>query len=418
MHFAFSRIAALVVFVFCVLYAGMTDAQTPANPSPPTREAPADVHPGRDLVLPALPESFRTEQRGAVTWSYPARAQTEARALMQAYQTAWPRIVDEFGADIDPTLTVRIAKNPDEMARVAPINAPPPAYASGVAYPDAGFVLLTLATPETWEMPNLEVVFAHELSHIALHRAVDGHPVPRWFTEGVAIQQSGENSFDRTRTLWEANVAGNLIPMRALSRSFPSRPHEVNIAYAQAASFVAFLHDDTDHADRVPRLLRELKRGRDFSTATFEAFNRSLGTLEREWRKELNERYTAWPLLLSGSGLWVLTSVLIVLAAMRSRRRKRATLARWGEEEAEVDRIRLEARERQLKRLRDAEAAQAAQQPAPEPVAQLVPAVRVHAVRRPVAPEPPDYLVPMPLAEPREAEVPTVRHEGRDHTLH
>ena len=116
----------------------------------------------------------------------------------------------------------------------------------------------------------------------------------------------------------------------------------------------------------------------------------------------------------------MLTSVLIAIAAMRARRRKRETLARWGEEEAAMDRLRLEARERQLQRMRETEAAAAvtSNPPAAAVSAEVIPAVRVHAVRRPAAPEPPDYLVPMPLAEPRESDVPTVRHEGRDHTLH
>ena len=112
----------------------------------------------------------------------------------------------------------------------------------------------------------------------------------------------------------------------------------------------------------------------------------------------------------------MLTSVLIVLAAMRARRRKRETLSRWGEEEANMDRLRAEARERQLKRLREAEtAAPTASVASVVPQATPMRVQHVHHVRRP---EPPDYLVPIPMGDSREADVPTIRHDGRDHTLH
>ncbi len=251
-----SRIVRAIVFAATLwASAGLTWWTAPsfAQELPLTpRELPVDVEDGPDLVLPAPPPGFVTERRGQVEWVYPARAREEALGLMRAYDKEWPRIVEELGGDVDARLVVRIGKDPQEMERLAPLNAPPPAYASGVAYPASGWILLTLSAPETWELPNLRLVFAHELSHIALHRAVNGVPLPRWFVEGVAINQSGERSFERVRTLWEANVSGNLVTMRALSRSFPSRAHEVNIAYAQSASFVAFMHDDTDHADRVP----------------------------------------------------------------------------------------------------------------------------------------------------------------------
>ncbi|MBK8172567.1 MAG: hypothetical protein IPK60_19825 [Sandaracinaceae bacterium] len=411
-----SRIVRAIVFAATLwASAGLTWWTAPsfAQELPLTpRELPVDVEDGPDLVLPAPPPGFVTERRGQVEWVYPARAREEALGLMRAYDKEWPRIVEELGGDVDARLVVRIGKDPQEMERLAPLNAPPPAYASGVAYPASGWILLTLSAPETWELPNLRLVFAHELSHIALHRAVNGVPLPRWFVEGVAINQSGERSFERVRTLWEANVSGNLVTMRALSRSFPSRAHEVNIAYAQSASFVAFMHDDTDHADRVPRLIRELRRGRAFPTAIFEAYNRTLGTLEREWRKELNERYTALPLIMSGSGLWVLTSVLIVLAAMRARRRKRATLQRWGEEEADRDRVERGERDR-IAALRARQAA----------MLEVTPLVLTSAPAALQAPSPPppsqrDYLVPMPLGEAREADVPTITHDGSDHTLH
>ena len=86
-------------------------------------------------------------------------------------------------------------KDPISEASTTAISevAPPPAYAVGVAYPALGLVLLTLSAPDTWERPDLDRVFIHELAHVATHRAAGGNGVPRWLDEGIAIHVAGEN---------------------------------------------------------------------------------------------------------------------------------------------------------------------------------------------------------------------------------
>ena len=58
------------------------------------------------------------------------------------------------------------------MAKLAPTGAPPPAYAVGVAYPALRLILLSMVTPDKWLPPDLDAVYTHELSHVALHEAV------------------------------------------------------------------------------------------------------------------------------------------------------------------------------------------------------------------------------------------------------
>src|SRR5690606_2718517 len=119
---------------------------------------------------------------GDVVWEYHERTEAIARELIEVHREAWPRIAEELGGVVDGSLVVRIARSPEEMAALAPIGQPPPPYASGVAYPRRGLVLLTLTAPETWQRPDVDRVLVHELSHVALHRAVNGHPIPRWFS--------------------------------------------------------------------------------------------------------------------------------------------------------------------------------------------------------------------------------------------
>lgn len=344
-----------------------------------------------EAALPDAPEGFAREQIGGVRWEYHELATSVARELQAVRDEAWPRLARELGAEaIDDALIVRIGRNPEEMAALAPVGQPPPDYASGVAYPRRGLILLTLAAPETWERPDVETVFVHELSHVALHRAVNGQPVPRWFTEGVAIHQSGEQSLERVRTLWSGTASGRLLPMEQLARGFDANPHRVSLAYAQSADFVRWLRARDDGEARFGELISRLGRGQPFEIALERTYSISMRSLEIEWHDGLAERFQAWPLLFGSGGLWVLAALLIVVAYVRRKRKDGKRLREWEEEEEE------------------------------EHQAVLATAQILVAQREPAAGDDADevlYVVP-PEPRFRDSGVPTVEHDGRSHTLH
>jgi hypothetical protein len=336
-------------------------------------------------LLPPLPERFESDVRGAVRWEYPEGHDDTVRDLIAAYDEAWPRITSDLGVAIDDALHVRIARNPDQMKALAPIGYPPPDYAVGVAYARFGVVLLTITAPETWEPADLERVFAHELSHIALHRAVGGARIPRWFAEGLAIHQARENNLDRIRTLWTATVAGTLVPLDDIDDGFPEYAHRVNVAYAESADIVGFLYEDEEGKEGLRRLVQAVHDGASFHDAVSTTYGESLGSIERRWRQDLEERYHSLPLFFSGTGLWVFASLLLVLAYVRRRRRHHARLAELAL-----------AEERAAK-----EAVAATPHPTPEPVKNEN-----------------EAFVWIPPEVGRESEVPTYEYEGRNHTLH
>lgn len=302
-------------------------AQIGLEPSMPASAARA--------LLPPAPDGYVESRVGQVDWTYPRAAESETRKLQDLVPEAWARLTSELGARVDGHLFVRVARNPDDMARLAPQGAAPPAYATGVTYPALGLIIVTLTAPESWERPDVSAVLTHELSHAALHRTVAGHPLPLWLVEGLAIHQASERSLDRIRALWEGTVRGQLVPLERLSRAFPLRPHAVNLAYAQSADIVGYLLGTDDDAERMRLVLRRVRRGEVFEDAVHAEYHVSLGFLEREWRERLQERYTATPLLLSGGGLWVLAAGLVIVGYVRRRKRGRETMRRWAEEEDE-----------------------------------------------------------------------------------
>jgi hypothetical protein len=132
-----------------------------------------------EFALPSPLEGYETETIGAVTWTFPESERGRVAELIEGFDDHWAKVVSDFGEVIDDELVIRVARNPREMRAMAPIGHPPPDYATGVAYSRWGVILLTMSAPQTWEPPDLEVVLVHELSHVALYRAVLGNPMRR-----------------------------------------------------------------------------------------------------------------------------------------------------------------------------------------------------------------------------------------------
>ncbi|MFK7991214.1 MAG: hypothetical protein AB8I08_34680 [Sandaracinaceae bacterium] len=353
----------------------------------------AEAEAGR--ALPDAPDGFTRERHGDVQWEFPSQTTTLVHGLQEVLRQEWPRLVRELGSPIDAALTIRIGRDPEQMRALAPPEAPPPAYASGVAYPHRGLILLTLTAPETWQRPDVESVLVHELSHVALHRAIDGHPIARWFTEGVAIYQADEKSLQRVEALWRGTVSERLLPLGRLSRGFPSQPHQVNLAYAQSADFIRWLIGRQDGAAKFAQVIRRLREGQTLDTALERTYSVSLTRLELDWHADLEERYQAMPLLLGSGTLWVGAALLIVMAYARRRKRDRTQLDAWEEEE----RAQVAAATAWLE-------TKAAPSPREAPE-RSPPSTEVEVL----------YVIP-PEPRSRDAGVPTIEHEGRNHTLH
>jgi hypothetical protein len=348
-----------------------------------------------ERALPDAPEGYVRERRGDVRWEFPDQATSVAHDLQEVYREEWPRVVEELGGEVRGDLVIRIGRNPDEMRALAPPEAPPPEYASGVAYPSRGLILLTLTAPETWERPNVSSVLTHELSHVALHRSVNGNDVPRWFSEGVAIYQAREQSLERMRALWGGTVGDRLLPFDRLDGAFPSNPHRVNLAYAQSADFVRWLRARDEGERKFREVIRRLRDGQSFETALERTYSVSMTSLEIEWHEGLAERFQALPLLVGSGGLWVLAAFLIVIAYARRKRKDREKYDEWEEEE----RAALAAAQTVLTSRLSASTTSGPSPTTPDDDVEVL------------------YVVP-PEPRGRETGIPTVEHEGRSHTLH
>jgi hypothetical protein len=337
------------------------------------------------IRLPSVAPGFTTYDGGWIRFSYHPSTRERVEPLINSADEVRRELEVWLGQPVLARVRVDIARTPGEMKTLAPAGAPYPPYADGVAYSDLSLVLLTLAPVGPNQSHDVSQVFRHELAHIALKDALGGRPIARWFNEGFAVLASGETSVERLSTLWTATVADRLLPLSEVERTFPNDAATASVAYAEAVDVVRFLIR-REERHRFRALIQELKEGETLDSAVTSAYGVDLRTLEHEWREDVAKRYTFWPILLSGTGVWAGVLVLFVWGWRRRRARSRATLERWARDEA---------REDQLRKLQES--------------------ARVHIV---LARNVQGSATPMPTATGAEIEVPRVEHDGRWHTLH
>jgi hypothetical protein len=363
--------------------------EPPSNDHAVERESAPPVDAPRvrsgHVRLPQVAPGFGTYDGGWIRFTFHPGVRDRIEPLIAEAAKVRQDLTDRLGQPVLKSVRVDIARTPGEMETLAPVGAPYPAYAEGVAYSEIGLVLLVLNPRHANANYDLKQVFRHELAHVALHDAVGGREVPRWFNEGFAVLASGESSFDRMTELWTATLADRLLTLSEVERTFPSDESKVGVAYAQAADVVRFLvRRQEEHRFRA--LVQSLREGHDLDAAARQAYGIDLGTLEHEWREDVSKRYTFWPVFFSGTAVWGLVLGLFVIGWRKRRKRARVTLERWARDEA---------REDALRRLRDE--------------------ARVHIVLSPAAP---GAATPLPHQVPEPVEVPRVQHDGEWHTLH
>jgi len=360
----------------------------PSAPALPSSVADAPSAGRGVLHLPPIPAGFNSYDAGWVRFVYHPSSRERVQPLIAQAEAVRHDLTERLGFPVLTEVRVQIARTTGEMATFAPSGAPYPEYAAGVAYSELGLVLLSLTPIHAGQEQDLGEVFRHELAHVALHDALNGQAVPRWFNEGFAVFASGESSFGRMKTLAMSTVGGSLIPLHELERSFPNDETKAQVAYAEAVDVVRFLVRRED-IHRFRALVSELREGKAFEQAVLDAYAVDLATLEAEWRDDASRRYTFLPILLSGTFFWVIALGLAVWAWRRRKRRDKLTLQQWARDEAAED----------LQRARLAMRSEAA---------------RVHIVLAKGADVPVAQL-PVPGSE---VEVPVVEHDGSWHTLH
>ncbi|RYZ64579.1 MAG: hypothetical protein EOP08_08700, partial [Proteobacteria bacterium] len=244
------KLWSLLVLCWLALFAQPVLAAPPGAAVPELRAAAADAPvlvPGdapfvlqpAAVRIPAVPAGYEEARIGSwLVVRFPEGTRSRMTPLLEGAEAFREKVRSHMGTNVLPDgeapVQMHVARNFDDMAKLAPEGLPPPAYAQGVAYSPLRLVLLTLVAPRSYEGVDVVETGLHELAHVAVHDATGGNHVPRWFNEGIAIHESGEKPWERRKVLWEAAATHELLPLADLDRSFPESQEDVSIAYAQA----------------------------------------------------------------------------------------------------------------------------------------------------------------------------------------
>jgi len=286
------------------------------------------------------PAGLAVEEIGACRFAAPEQIAGVGRELGRVCGAEAERIFAQVGAEwpsgSGPAIEVRVVSDPEDMDGVVPSGSPPP-WSDAVAYPDLDLVVLSLHRRDGRPIEDLETVLEHEISHLALRKALGGARVPRWFSEGVAVLQSEGSSLARSGALWWASLGGELLSLEEMER-YPGSPGRVGLAYAQAADFVGYLVREEGWAG-IREVVERAAEGAPFADAVRGSYGRSVRDLEASWRRALSRRW-GWIAVGTGSGaLWGAMTVLFVAAYLAVRRRRRERLARMAAEEDAVQHL-------------------------------------------------------------------------------
>jgi hypothetical protein len=237
--------------------------------------------------------------------------------------------------DAGPPIRIVLAGEDEEVAR----SAPP--WVAGFAVPEDDLAVLFPSRVPRYPDENLLVLLRHEVAHVLTARATGGRPVPRWFSEGLALVASrGFAMAERSRLLM-GGMSGVPASTAELEEAFGGGSYDRSTAYALAGALVHQLVQQQG-VDAPGAVLREVGTGSSFPEAFAVVAGQPLPAFEASFWRRWRVWYRWLPFLTSGAALWIGVTALFLLAAARRRARDAAVRRRWQDEEDREQRLRLE----------------------------------------------------------------------------
>ena len=273
-----------------------------------------------------------TVRSGPVTVVHAAGDAGYARDVAALAAAAHERIRGDLGLEQPVVAAILLLTGNSPAATREEWASRLPSWIAGAAIPARQFIIVRVPPGQT--PAGLEPLLAHELTHVILKADYPAHDDwPLWFQEGLAMRESRTEGWREHLTLSAAALFDRLLPLESLSTSFPAAEAEARLAYAQSASFLAFL-DARSGRGRFAILLRELRR-RGFEEAFRVAYGVGVGAAEGEWRRWANRSFAWIPALTSETAFWLVITLLFLVAIAVRRRRSRLMREQWEQEEQE-----------------------------------------------------------------------------------
>jgi hypothetical protein len=285
-----------------LLLISISAAATPSAQSPKARTVP-------DILIEA-PSEFAA-----------------ARARVESFDRKRLRAVMRLVGLTDPGPPIRVflASEDSQLARQVPSSI------AGFASRAESFVVLFPSRSPAYPDDTLEDVLHHEVAHILITRASGGRALPTWFHEGLAT--TAERTWgveDQVRVLRERAFLSRM-SLDEVNELFERDDGSRGRAYALAGVFVRDLVNR--HGPSAPgNIMRRVAAGESFDSAFAQATKQSVGDAEAVFW----DRYRFWarwgPFLTTSPALWMIVTLIALLAIIRRRQKSAALRKRWADD--------------------------------------------------------------------------------------
>jgi hypothetical protein len=270
-------------------------------------------------------------EAGGVQFAYwPAtRALAAALAGSEARTTPLPGMPADI---LERGRPIVVYITPDEARFAERTEGRAPDWGAGVAFPDAGVIVLPGYGSARGGAPELHGVLRHELAHVALQRRLGEVRVPRWFTEGYAVWTARQLDADAAWLLRLAFVFNRAPSLDSLELRWPAASGDARVAYLLSATAVQYLYGLGSPAT-FTRFLDAWAEAGTFEQALRMSYLLSSAQFERLWRRQVRSSY-GWLLFLTQGvvlALFFTASVLALFALRRRRDRRRLAALRATE---------------------------------------------------------------------------------------
>ncbi len=236
-----------------------------------------------------------------------------------------------------PPIRVILAPEGSETATSAP------SWVSGYAYGSLGVIVLFPERTPSYPDSSLPELLRHEIAHVLIARAAGGHPVPRWFNEGLAMLAADVWRLSDRSRLTVTLVFRGETTISELEALFAGESSDVARAYALSGAFVrdiALRYRDTAPAE----VLALVAVGTPFEEAFLRGTGRTVDQAERSFWRRHSFWYRWFPIVTSSVTGWTLITFLFLFATWRKRRRIEELRRRWDEEERWLGELETEER--------------------------------------------------------------------------
>lgn len=261
---------------------------------------------------------------------------TEAARLAAQAPVIVDRLSRQIGAkppaDCRLYLVRRFDQGDDDLADSGSVM---PDWAAGITLPDMSAMIIRADRVGPWRQRELTGVFAHEMAHLLMHSAAGAGAdrMPPWFKEGVASNFARDGEWLDFFNLWVSPIPSSDHPLTEVGLAFSSQyPVMLKGAYAGSYSFMRFAMERYSAAlpSRVMACLRE---GLDFDRSWTESAGVSLQSSEESWSSEIRGK-TRWAAILTSTAtLWLVITVMVLLAWLLKKRRAARMIERWEQED-------------------------------------------------------------------------------------